>query len=289
MAEKTEIEKWIKQYKSGDMNVFQCLLENYCATIKKAAAPYCGVHGLDSETLYWEGAVGLHKALQTYDIESGRPFGPYASASIKNAIRDAVREENNSTEAQLTNMGYRIVSIDAKVSEDDDTLWEELITNSETVNVPDDGIITAEERREQAEYDELEYLSKQSRAFLDYRYGLFDMQAHSLPQTARHFGIGQNEAVRMLYDALCECFGEPEILAREIGRKYGDDPEALRTGFLKGNNSLPISIRKKLLALELARPAREAAEHEDYERIWNSYNLGLWHDRECGYPPQDSA
>ena len=289
MAEKNQVEIWIGQFKKGDKTVFSKLLKAYDGYIRQRSSAYTGVRGLDSETLYWDGAIGLHKALKAYDVKSGKKFAPYAKASIRNSILNTVRKENKTAEARLSSMGYQIVYVDDEVQEDDDTLWAEVIPDPNALDISDDVFIPDEELREEEDFEDLRHLSDNARAFLDYRFGLFNSESHSLAQTARHYGVSTNEACKMLYSALIEHFGTPEHLARRIGVYLGDDPDAIRAGFRTKFKAIPASIREKLMKLELARIEKRAKEEAEMERIKVTYNLNRLRNEVCSDPPRDSA
>lgn len=284
---KNETEKWIKQYKDGDQTAFNEILNGYCGYIRKIAETYHNI--VDADTLFWEGAIGLHRALEAFDPDGGKTFKPYASKAIKNAILNVIRDENNTAEARLVEKGYEILDLDEEVYEDSGLILAETIPDPHAMDVPTDGFKPAAERRRHEDYEELRHLSNKTRSFLDYRFGIFDSEPHTLAQTARHFGIGMNEAVKTLYDSLCEYFMTPENFAERLGRFFDEDPDAIRKGFMNNFKALPVSIRKKLTALEIARPEREARDHEEYMRIWYTYDLGLWQDRASGYLPRESA
>ena len=284
---KYETVKWIRQYKDGDKTAFNEILNGYRGYIRKIAEVYKSI--TDTDALYWEGAIGLHKALEAFDPDGGKPFKPFASKAIKNAILDAVRDENNTAEARLAEKGYTILDLDEEIYEDSGVLLEETIPDPNAMDVPTDDFEPIADRRRHEDYAELRHLSNKTRSFLDYRFGIFDSEPHTLAQTARHFGIGMNEAVKTLYDSLCEYFMTPENFAERLGRFFDEDPDAIRAGFMNHFKALPVSIRKKLSALEIARPERDAKAREEYMRIWYTYDLGLWQDRASGYPPRESA
>ncbi len=207
----------------------------------------------------------------------------------KNAILNVIRDENSTAEARLAEKGYTILDLDEELYEDSGVLFEETIPDPNAMDVPTDGFEPLADRRRHEDYEELKHLSNKTRSFLDYRFGIFDSEPHTLAQTARHFGISMNEAVKTLFDSLCEYFVTPEAFAERLGRFFDEDPDAIRKGFMYNFKSIPVSIRKKLTALEIARPECEAKAYEDYMRKWYTYDLGLWSDRASGYPPRESA
>ncbi len=78
--------------RSGDDASLICLFEDLKPMVNQVARRYF-LTGGDQSDLIQEGMIGLYKALQHYDIDSGQPFFPYAKRCVKSQVISAVRHD----------------------------------------------------------------------------------------------------------------------------------------------------------------------------------------------------
>lgn len=99
---KNGVNRLIARYKSGDVDAFDKICEQFGNMVKSIARAYFLVGG-DREDLLQEGFLGLLKAVNGYEEEHGIAFSTYAYTCILNNIKKAVRKANSKTNLLLSN------------------------------------------------------------------------------------------------------------------------------------------------------------------------------------------
>ncbi|WRS28815.1 sigma-70 family RNA polymerase sigma factor [Oscillospiraceae bacterium MB08-C2-2] len=87
----------------GDTQAFDCLLIRYMPLVKRHAARYSNVSGIDPEDFLQEGMLALFKAAKSYDDRFQVQFSTYAFRCIGNSMITAVKKHMKSAH-QNTNV-----------------------------------------------------------------------------------------------------------------------------------------------------------------------------------------
>ncbi|MBP3284075.1 MAG: sigma-70 family RNA polymerase sigma factor [Clostridia bacterium] len=85
-----EEEMYFKLYKEGDEDAKNVLIERNLRLVVHVAKKYAAQWS-DSDDLISIGAIGLMKAVSTYDYEKGHRFATYAAKCVQNAILSQMR------------------------------------------------------------------------------------------------------------------------------------------------------------------------------------------------------
>lgn len=81
--------------KGGNSAALTALLERYSDTVRKQAASFKQLIGLESDDLYQEGMLGLLSAVYSYDEGRGASFSTYSSLLINRKMLSAIRAANS--------------------------------------------------------------------------------------------------------------------------------------------------------------------------------------------------
>lgn len=122
-------EELIVKFRGGDKSAQDELLNKYLNRVKQIAARFF-LYGGEYADLIQEGMVGLFSAINTYTAGSVSFFA-YASACIRNAIKDAIRKNDGYKQKALNNFVPII----------------EICEEASSVS-PEDELIRSENRRE---------------------------------------------------------------------------------------------------------------------------------------------
>jgi RNA polymerase sporulation-specific sigma factor len=107
-------EQLILDYRRGDEDAFDQILERYKNLVKrKASALY--IAGGDRDDLIQEGMIGLYKAVRGYDSGRDASFSTYASTCINRQMCTAIAGANRKKHEPLNES----VSYDSTVKNDD--------------------------------------------------------------------------------------------------------------------------------------------------------------------------
>lgn len=90
----------ILRARDGDAAAIESLLVDYKPLVGAIARPYYLV-GADTEDLVQDGMIGLHRAVRTYDPQSGTSFRTYAYACVRNCILDSIKRNSGNKHRPL--------------------------------------------------------------------------------------------------------------------------------------------------------------------------------------------
>ncbi len=157
------------------------------------AARRYNLPGADADDLFQIGAIGLIKAVDSYDAGRGVKLASYALRCIDNEILMALR---------VSQRRRREVSLDSPLLEDANsgkalTLADKLITESDTVFEA-----VRRQMRNEALHKALEVLSERERAIIVGHYDLDGQGAVNQAELARRIGISQGYVSRLERHAL---------------------------------------------------------------------------------------
>ena len=133
------------------------------------------------DDLYQEGCIGLLKAAQQYNSALCIPFLPYAKQAIRNTMIDQLR----------VSLKHICFSLDAPISSEGDITQLELLA--------DDTTQISHERSEEkhALFKALQMLTPREQSYIQYRFGFYDGQEHSLDDARLHFGLSVSRAQKL--------------------------------------------------------------------------------------------
>ena len=240
-------EELVKKYHEGDDFAFTILVKSLHPLLRKIALSMRCNAVREPNELYAEGCIGIRKAADKFDLTLGKPFLPYVTAAIKNAMRDYIRKELRTAEWKLIKQGMQVVSTD-QIAEAE--AKEEIVFEGDPVEPPDaksDHIDSI--RISEIPYDigNLHRLEKRYYEFLDYHYGLLrGSKAHDLTATAEHWKISISRATDILYESLCQTYDGPENLmtiAEQFASIHPEIPGETLADKLWG---IPVELRRKL-------------------------------------------
>lgn len=139
-------EQVLAEYKTGDEQALDFLLEKYKSLASKIARSYFLI-GAESEDILQEAMIGLYSACRTYN-QSASSFKSFATLCITRAVQSAVRKANRlknkllNESISLSNQGS--VILDGK-DEDDDGV--NLYVSSD-IQDPEDVLLQEERKKE---------------------------------------------------------------------------------------------------------------------------------------------
>lgn len=168
----------------GDAGARNKLVENNLGFIRKTANELWSSQRelnaallLDREDLEQEGALGLLRCVDTFDLESGGKFLSYAAPAVRNAMLDSIRERSRTFEAQ--NIGSRI-SLESAALYGTGKTPEQLYLERESF---------------EELHAALGRIEPRERGYIEYRFGFDDEDTErTLTQTARHFHLSESRA-----------------------------------------------------------------------------------------------
>ena len=178
--------------REGDKAAEAALIENVLPSIRITAVNiqkrYSGIL-LEADDLVQEALIGVLRAINTYNQETGNLFLTYAQAIAENAMLDYVRKCASAIPASGT-----ILSLDASPPGFDseanvtyaDILPDDYNKNPEQLFIRKE--IITEVRNALGE------ISDRERAYLHYRYGFVDDMSHDQTETASHFHLSLSRA-----------------------------------------------------------------------------------------------
>ena len=186
--------------REGDKAAEAALIENVLPSIRITAVNiqkrYSGIL-IEADDLVQEALIGVLRAINTYNQETGNLFLTYAQAIAENAMLDYVRKCASAIPASGT-----ILSLDASPPGFDseanvtyaDILPDDYNKNPEQLFIRKE--IITEVRNALGE------ISDRERAYLHYRYGFVDDMSHDQTETASHFHLSLSRARHMEKAAL---------------------------------------------------------------------------------------
>lgn len=146
----SETIKYFTQYKSGDLKARELLIEHNLRLVLDYLHKYIytSYNSNDMEDLVSVGAIGLIKAVDTFDISKNKQFSSYAYMCIKNEVLMSLRKRKRHLSC---------LSLDAPVNENDN----KILTINDMINSKE---ISIEEYLESQENIEriIEILNKES-------------------------------------------------------------------------------------------------------------------------------
>lgn len=178
--------------RQGDKAAQTALIENILPSIRIAAAKikklYSGI-ALEKDDLIQEALIGLLRAIETYDPDTGTLFRTYAQTVLENAMLDYVRK----CAAALPDSGA-VISLDAPPPGFDpnegvtyaNILPDDYSRNPEQIFIRKETIMEVRTA--------LQRIPDRERTYLHYRYGFLDDVLHEQNETAAHFHLSLSRA-----------------------------------------------------------------------------------------------
>lgn len=188
----------LQRMRQGDDEARQWLIEHNMRLIVHIARKY-KVPGCTFDDLISIGAVGLIKAVRSYDMDSGASLSTYAARCIENEILMSLRQSRKQQSD---------VSLDEPLGADSDG---NTVCFADLLGTPPD-LVENEVRRRltlQKVRDALPHLPQRERLVLTMRYGLEDGVVHPQHEIADRLGISRSyvsrvekHAIELLRDAI---------------------------------------------------------------------------------------
>ena len=177
-----EEREYLERYKSGDPEARDILIYRNMRLVAHIVKKYQGT-GYEMEDLLSVGAIGLIKAVNTFDLEKGSRFGTYAAKCVENEILMLFRAGKKYSKE---------VSIYEPIGTDKD---------GETVSLMDVLELEGREALEQVIlnqdikdlYQSIEKnLNRTEKTVIRMRYGLFDSHEYTQREVADVLGISRS-------------------------------------------------------------------------------------------------
>ena len=187
-----EEREYLERYKSGDPEARDVLIYRNMRLVAHIVKKYQGT-GYEMEDLLSVGAIGLIKAVNTFDLEKGSRFGTYAAKCVENEILMLFRAGKKYSKE---------VSIYEPIGTDKD---------GETVSLMDVLELEGREALEQVIlnqdikdlYQSIEKnLNRTEKTVIRMRYGLFDSHEYTQREVADVLGISRSYVSRIEKRAL---------------------------------------------------------------------------------------
>ncbi len=173
-----------------------------------AAYAECGSpDNADSEELHQEAAVGFMKAVNTFKTDSDYSFLTYAGECIRNRVINYLKKELTETQKKFPVLtafiendesGERI-KINPAYSDKCNT---EPLYETDYHKTPEELFFI--NLKKELLYAALKDLTDRQKQYISYRYGLNNTDYHTRENTAEHFGITVDEAVKTEKEALSQ-------------------------------------------------------------------------------------
>lgn len=178
--------------REGDKAAEAALIENILPSIRITAANiqkrYSGIL-LETDDLVQEAMIGVLRAIQTYDPETGNLFLSYAQAITENAMLDYVRKCASAIPASGS-----ILSLDASppgFDSEANVTYADILPDDYNKN-PEQLFIRKETITEVR--NALGEISDRERTYLHYRFGFLDYVLHDQSETTAHFHLSLSRA-----------------------------------------------------------------------------------------------
>ena len=178
--------------REGDKAAEAALIENVLPSIRITAANiqkrYSGIL-LETDDLVQEALIGVLRAINTYNQETGNLFLTYAQAIVENATLDYVQKC-----ASVIPAPGGILSLDAPppgFDSEANITYADILPDDYNKN-PEQLFIRKETITEVR--NALGEISDRERAYLHYRYGFADDMSHDQTETASHFHLSLSRA-----------------------------------------------------------------------------------------------
>ena len=187
-----EEREYLERYKSGDPEARDVLIYRNMRLVAHIVKKYQGT-GYEMEDLLSVGAIGLIKAVNTFDLEKGSRFGTYAAKCVENEILMLFRAGKKYSKE---------VSIYEPIGTDKD---------GETVSLMDVLELEGREALEQVIlnqdikdlYQSIEKnLNRTEKTVIRMRYGLFDSREYTQREVAEMLRISRSYVSRIEKRAL---------------------------------------------------------------------------------------
>ena len=186
--------------REGDKAAEAALIENVLPSIRITAVNiqkrYSGIL-IEADDLVQEALIGVLRAINTYNQETGNLFLTYAQAIAENAMLDYVRKC-----ASAIPVSGSILSLDAPppgFDSEANITYADILPDDYSKN-PEQLFIRKETITEVR--NALGEISDRERAYLHYRYGFVDDMSHDQTETASHFHLSLSRARHMEKAAL---------------------------------------------------------------------------------------
>ncbi len=178
--------------REGDKAAEAALIENILPSIRITAANiqkrYSGIL-LETDDLVQEAMIGVLRAIQTYDPETGNLFLTYAQTIAENAMLDYIRKCASAIPASGS-----ILSLDASppgFDSEANVTYADILPDDYSKN-PEQLFIRQETITEVR--NALGKISDRERTYLHYRFGFLDYVLHDQSETAAHFHLSLSRA-----------------------------------------------------------------------------------------------
>ena len=184
----------IQRYMEGDQEAKNQLIEHNMRLIAHIAKKYMG-NGRDMDDVISIGTIGLIKAVNTYNPESGKSLGTYAARCIENEILMSVRMERKTRgETPME----EAIGADKHGNQ---------VLLSEILGTPRDDVEKRAELSLEVErlYQAIDTsLTKRERTIVQLRYGLYNGQCMTQREIATRLGISRSYVSRIEKKALAK-------------------------------------------------------------------------------------
>ncbi|MBE5780595.1 MAG: sigma-70 family RNA polymerase sigma factor [Clostridiales bacterium] len=187
-----EEQKCIEAHLKGDVEAKNKLIEHNMRLIAHIAKKYVS-NQREMDDLISIGTIGLIKAVNTYDPDSGKPLGTYAARCIENEILMSIRlEKKRRGEVPMEE------AVGADKHGNQVLLMELLGTPKDLVEERAQLSIDAKRLYEVVEH----VLTKRERAIVLLRYGLYNGRCYTQKEIAKVMGISRSYVSRIEKKAL---------------------------------------------------------------------------------------
>ncbi len=209
LTKEKEKELLIKYREKGDMQARSKLINHNLRLVSHIVKKYAGSVTIEVDDLISVGAIGLIKAIDSFDYEKGVGLATYASKCIDNEILMLIRVNKKHKD---------VVSLSSKFASDKDGNEVLLMDIIESDEEEVEDAVSSSFIMEKINTAINKNLSKREKEIIIKRYGLNGQKVYTQKELAEELGISRSYVSRIEAKAL-------ELIKDDLSKNYYDKGE----------------------------------------------------------------
>lgn len=209
LTKEKEKELLIKYREKGDMQARSKLINHNLRLVSHIVKKYAGSVTIEVDDLISVGAIGLIKAIDSFDYEKGVGLATYASKCIDNEILMLIRVNKKHKD---------VVSLSSKFASDKDGNEVLLMDIIESDEEEVEDAVSSSFIMEKINTAINKNLSKREKEIIIRRYGLNGQKVYTQKELAEELGISRSYVSRIEAKAL-------ELIKDDLSKNYYDKGE----------------------------------------------------------------